>query len=120
MSSLSAVTGRRRQIQLRCPPTAATVDPATSRTVTLEKQYARRRAAAGRDHCSARAVHLSVPRVVAQLHDRFVEEPEPVRPASPGRSPATDASETTTATEPSQGTSQSYSPNGLVIGRADR
>ena len=41
-----------------------------------------------------------------------------MRMAGLGRSPATDASDTTTAIDASQGTSQSYSPNGLVIGRA--
>ncbi len=37
-----------------------------------------------------------------------------------GRSRAASTAETTTAVEASHGTSQSYSPNGLVIGRADR
>ena len=37
-----------------------------------------------------------------------------------GRSGATSAADTTTAIDASHGTSQSYRPNGLEIGRADR
>ena len=43
-----------------------------------------------------------------------------MRMAGRGRSAAVDASDTMTAIDPSQGTSQSKSPNGEVMGRADR
>ena len=58
--------------------------------------------------------------VLNQLRSVICVPTASTRTARCGRSTATDASDTTTAIEASHGTSQSYNPNGVVIGRAER